>query len=95
MDQDHVAHRGCDVIKSPRLDRERQLPTYRETADLIAARIAAGEWRPGAVLPTTDEFAAEYGISEATAWRALSLLIDRGVVRGVRGGRRYVADESS
>lgn len=66
--------------------------TYREIADAIAARIAAGEWIPGARLPTTDAFAAEYGCSEATAYRALSLLVDRGLVRGERGRARFVAE---
>jgi DNA-binding GntR family transcriptional regulator len=66
------------------------MPTYREMADLIAARIARGEWPPGGALPTTHDFAAEYGVSEATAYRALSLLVDRGTVVGVQGGRRYV-----
>jgi GntR family transcriptional regulator len=82
------------MVESLRLDRERQMPpTFREMADLIAARIAAGEWPPGTPLPTTESFAAEYEVAEATAYRALVLLIDRGLVRGVRGGRRYVAGE--
>lgn len=73
-------------------------PTYREIADELAARIASGAWPPGFRLPTTEETAAEFTVSEATAYRALSLLVDRGLVRGVQGGRRYVtgeADESS
>lgn len=65
--------------------------TYREMADLIAARISAGAWQRDERLPTTDDFAAEYGVSEATAYRALSLLVDRGVVRGERGRGRFVA----
>jgi DNA-binding GntR family transcriptional regulator len=85
-----VADVGPDVIDSPVLNRETPMPTYREMADLIAARIGRGEWPPGGVLPTTDDFAAEYRVSEATAYRALSLLVDRGTVIGVRGGRRYV-----
>lgn len=68
------------------------MPTYREIADLIAARIRAGDWPPGARLPTTEEFRIEYGVSEATAYRALSLLVDRGLVRGEAGRARFVAD---
>lgn len=66
------------------------MATYREIADLIASRIREGEWKPRERLPTTKAFAAEYECSEATAYRALMLLVDRGVVRGVAGGRRYV-----
>ena len=68
------------------------MPTYREIADDIARRIAAGEWPPGARLPSTEEFRIEYGVSEATAYRALSLLVDRGVVRGEPGRARFVVD---
>lgn len=68
------------------------MPTYREMADMIAARISAGVWKPGERLPKTDDFAEEYGVSEATAYRALSLLVDRGVIRGEQGRARFVAD---
>lgn len=67
------------------------MPTYREIADDLAARIAAGEWKQGDQLPTTDEVAEHYGSSEATAYRALSLLVDRGLVRGEQGRGRFVA----
>lgn len=86
-----VADVGPDAVDSPLLDREKPMPNYREIADLIAARIARKEWLPGAVLPTTEELAAEYEVHPATAYRAMVLLIDRGLVVGVRGGRRYVA----
>lgn len=57
----------------------------------IARRIVAGEWPKGAALPTTDEFAAEYGVYERRIDDAMRILITRGLVVGVRGGRRYVA----
>lgn len=68
------------------------MPTYREIANLIADRITAGEWAPGDRLPSTEQFRVEYGVSEATAYRALSLLVDRGVVRGEAGRARFVAE---
>lgn len=66
------------------------MPTYKEIADTLAARITSGAWPPGYRLPTTNEVAAEYKVSEATAYRALSLLVDRGLVTGHRGSRREV-----
>lgn len=81
------------MIESPCLDRENStMPTYREIADAIAARIARGDWAPGAKLPTTAAFAKEYGVAEASAYRALVLLIDRGLVVGRRGSGRYVPE---
>lgn len=66
------------------------MPTYREIADAIAARIDAGEWGTGDKLPSTEQFRVEYRVSEATAYRAMSLLVDRGKVRGEVGRGRYV-----
>lgn len=66
--------------------------SQRQIADAIAARIRAGEWPPGAKVPTTEEFADEYGVSEATAYRALSLLVYAGVLRGEGGRGRFVPD---
>jgi len=67
--------------------------SYRQIADAIDARVDAGEWPVGAKVPTTEEFADEYGVSEATAYRALSLLIDRGTLRGEIGRGRFVAEK--
>jgi GntR family transcriptional regulator len=67
------------------------MPTYKEMADDIAARIERGDWEPGDRLPTTDQFRIEYGVSEATAYRALVLLIDRGVIYGEHGRGRFVS----
>lgn len=64
--------------------------TFREVAAAIEARIKAGEWSDGKKLPTTMDFAEEYQVSEASAYRALVLLVDRGLIRGEPGRGRYV-----
>lgn len=68
--------------------------SHREIADDIAARIRRGEWKVGEQVPTTDEFAAEYRTSESSAYRALSLLVYAGVLRGEGGRGRFVADQT-
>lgn len=69
------------------------MPTYREIADTIAARIRDGEdgWRPGQWIPTTLDIAAEQQVSEATAYRALMLLVDRRLIIGQAPVGRFVA----
>jgi DNA-binding GntR family transcriptional regulator len=69
--------------------------SYREIANDIQERIGRGDWPAGRRVPTTAEFAEQYGVSEATAYRALSTLIDRGVLRGESGRGRFVADQGS
>ncbi len=67
------------------------MPTFREVAGAIEARIKAGEWAVGSKIPSTTAFGIEYGVSEASAYRALVLLVDRGLLRGEAGRGRYVA----
>ena len=53
---------------------------YMAVADHIAARIAAGELKPGGRLPAERDLAAEYGVSLATGRRAVRVLRERGVL---------------
>jgi GntR family transcriptional regulator len=68
--------------------------SYRGIADDMAKRIRAGEWPVGVRLPTTEEIATEYGVSEATAYRAASILVDRGLITGTPGRGRFVVPEA-
>lgn len=73
------------------------MPTFTEIADDLARRIRSRgvlcgvKLTPGARLPTTQEIADEYGVSESTAYRALVLLVHDGLVRGEPGRARFVA----
>lgn len=66
---------------------------YRRIADELTRRIKTGELEPGTKLPSTTALAAEYGVSVATAYRAVSLLHDRDLVVGQPGRGVFVADQ--
>lgn len=66
---------------------------YREIADDLAARIAAGEYPPGSKLPTYAQVADLYSVSYATAHRAIVMLQARGIVRGEQGRGVFVEGE--
>lgn len=66
--------------------------TRKSLASQIQERIEQGEWSIGAPLPTSMQFAREYGVSLSTVFNAMYILKDRGFVTGVQGGRRYVAE---
>jgi GntR family transcriptional regulator len=53
---------------------------YAKVADHIAARIAAGELPPGAMLPNERALAEQYGVAIGTARRAVEELRSRGLV---------------
>lgn len=69
--------------------------SYRGIADDLAARIAAGEYLPGAQLPSTSQLAELYAVNRSTVVRAVGLLHDRGLVSGVAGVGVFVTEEAS
>lgn len=74
-------------------------PFYRQIQDDLRARIAAGEWPPGARLPSTRELVAFYQqklraptLATETVRRAVSLLIETEELRGQQGLGVFVPD---
>lgn len=65
--------------------------TYREIADDMEERIALGEYVRGSRLPSYRQLADIYSVSVSTAYRAVVLLQDRGLVEGEPGVGLYVA----
>lgn len=70
-------------------------PLYARIEAALRARIAAGEWAPGASLPTEPVLAAEYGISQGTLRRALAALEAQRVIERRQGAGTYVAEATS
>lgn len=66
------------------------LPKYRQVADALAARIAAGHLKAGDQVPSERVIADEMGISRMTARQALRLLAERGVVQPRVGQGTFV-----
>lgn len=66
--------------------------SYRGIADDLDDRIRSGEYPPGSRLPSTPQLAELYSVNRSTIVRAISLLQDRGLVEGIQGLGRYVAD---
>ncbi len=64
---------------------------YAELADLLRARIAAGDTGPGGALAGELELAREYGTSRVTVRRALDRLRQEGLVVARRGAGWFVA----
>ncbi|MEX0343214.1 MAG: GntR family transcriptional regulator [Erythrobacter sp.] len=63
--------------------------THRSLREAIRARIVAGEWQLGELIPGEADFAREYGCARTTVNRALQALAEEGIVeRKRRGGTR-------
>ena len=72
------------------LDPESGRPLYMQLADIIAAKIASGEYQPDRVVPPSARLAQEYGIAVMTARRAMQELRERGLIYTVSGKGSYV-----
>jgi GntR family transcriptional regulator len=70
-------------------------PLYLQVRDLLASRIAAGDWRPGGTLPNEVELARELNVSPGTVRKALDQMEDEHLVFRRQGRGTFVADQSS
>lgn len=66
-------------------------PLYAQIQSLITGRIADGAWKPGDLLPTEHELAAEYGVSQGTVRKALIALEGEKLIVRRQGVGTYVA----
>lgn len=72
-----------------RLKDGRSLPS--QLAEMLRARIVAGEWAPGEQLPSELSLAEETGVSRPTVRAALRNLAASGLVRVRQGAGTFVA----
>jgi len=70
----------------------RDVPTaiHVQISEHIRLRIAGGEWPPHYRLKSEPELAREFGVSRGTLRRALTTLIEEGLLRQVRGRGTFV-----
>ena len=71
--------------------RTPQLPADRVTGEL-RARVEAGEWAPGAQLPSIATLAKEHHTSRTTMQRAIARLADEGLLTVVRAWGTFRAE---
>ncbi|MCU1392501.1 MAG: putative GntR family transcriptional regulator [Ilumatobacteraceae bacterium] len=64
---------------------------YQEIADAVRARVAAGDYAPGRLLPSEAELSAEFDASRVTIRRALETLRDDGLIAARQGFGWFVA----
>jgi len=72
------------------LNTHSPIPLYRQLADLLTARIRAGEYATGSRLPSEHQMAAALGIGRPTVRQATDLLLRKGLLIRRRGSGTYV-----
>jgi len=64
---------------------------YARVKEFLKAGLAAGRWRPGALMPSEAELVAHFGVSRMTVGRALRELRSEGLVERVQGVGTFAA----
>lgn len=73
------------------IERESPTPLYHQLKELLAERIARGEWQPGDMLPTEEQLQEQYEISRTTVRQALKELEVEGLISRQRGRGTFVS----
>ncbi|HEY5529494.1 MAG TPA: GntR family transcriptional regulator [Thermoleophilia bacterium] len=71
-------------------DRHSHEPAYLHIANTMTDRIGSGVYRAGDQVPTEAQLRLEFGVSPMTVRRAISILLDRGLVTTTQGKGTFV-----
>jgi GntR family transcriptional regulator len=69
-------------------------PLYRQIKDLMIQALEAGEWRPGQLIPSEQELAARFNVSQGTVRKAVDELAADNLLVRKQGKGTYVASHN-
>ena len=75
------------------LDRDSEVPLYRQIADLLRADIEAGVYPPGMPIPAISTITEETGCTHVTIRKGIDILEEEGLVVVVPGKGTFVRRE--
>lgn len=65
-------------------------PVYVQVAEILRARIEAGELLPDRPVPSESQLQQEFGVARGTARKGIAVLREQGLVVTVRGRGSFV-----
>lgn len=68
-------------------------PIYVQISDAIKKKIFKKEWQSGDQLPSEELLVNDLGVSRGTVRKAISILVDEGVLERTQGKGTYVAED--
>jgi GntR family transcriptional regulator len=80
------------MARSERVDVAGDAPLYRRVKETLARQITDGTMPPGAQLPSERSLCERFGVSRVTARRALTALVEEGLVVSSPGRGWYVSE---
>jgi len=73
------------------VDPDSATPVYVQVAEILRARIEAGELQPDRPVPSESQLQQEFGVARGTARKGIALLREQGMVVTVRGRGSFVS----
>ena len=86
-----VCFLACGELPCVIMDWRADVPRWRQLADLIVSRVAAGEYKPGQSIPSEHTLVQETGLSRSTVQKTLKYLRNQGVIYSVHGLGNFVS----
>src|SRR5262245_17819819 len=83
---------GVSLMSTP--DSTDARPLYAKVREQLVERIRSGVWRPGQLIPSEFEIAAEFGVSQGTARKAISALAAERLVMRQQGRGTFVVEHT-
>jgi len=75
-------------------ERDGARPLYAQVRERLVERIRSGEWKPGQLIANEFEIAAEFGVSQGTARKAIGDLASEGLVVRRQGRGTFVVEHT-
>jgi GntR family transcriptional regulator len=75
-------------------DKDGGRPLYAQVRERLIDRIRSGEWKPGQLIANEFEIAAEFGVSQGTARKAIGDLASEGLVVRRQGRGTFVVEHT-
>lgn len=69
-------------------------PLYRQIKDLMVRALGAGEWAPGAAIPSESELAVRFGVSQGTVRKAIDEMAAENLLVRRQGKGTFVASHN-
>ena len=90
---ENLVERGfhMDIQKSI-INKENPIPYYKQIADWIREKVSTNDWKVNYQLSSENDLSLELGVSRGTIRRAISDLIDEGILIQIQGKGTFVAD---
>lgn len=74
------------------LDPESAIPLYYQLKEILSERVESGEWLPNSLIPSENDFVAEYSVSRNTVIKAIDCLVRDGILKRRQGKGTFVAE---